>query len=313
MYETNVASCKIWDALGFKRIGRVKGCGNLRSYPDEFVDAIIYGRELGPDGEDFAAEERFDKIRFYLKNGKYPVGADRAEKSRLRSAATHYKLLPPLQANEEDRLMLKDKEVISDPQKQYEIARALHLQSHGGINRTTATVAEKYHWVRIKDTVSLVIKNCTECKETNKVANARAEVNQANNQRKANSSQIDPNQDIERIVSFENTQQPKRSRRSPIQNNGHIADLQSSMSSHPSFAHVGGDVSLYHGLPLDPQIMQYNHTGLDSTVQPNDGLLHGQQYHTDGHDLVSPDMVTNDEVDDLEHQLLSANSFTNTV
>jgi GNAT superfamily N-acetyltransferase len=28
VYETNVASCRIWDALGFKRIGRVKGCGN---------------------------------------------------------------------------------------------------------------------------------------------------------------------------------------------------------------------------------------------------------------------------------------------
>lgn len=27
VYETNVASLRIWDALGFKRIGRVKGCG----------------------------------------------------------------------------------------------------------------------------------------------------------------------------------------------------------------------------------------------------------------------------------------------
>ncbi|KAK3306030.1 histone acetyltransferase-like protein [Chaetomium strumarium] len=47
VYETNVASCKIWDALGFKRIGRVKGAGNLKSYPDRLVDAIIYGRDLG--------------------------------------------------------------------------------------------------------------------------------------------------------------------------------------------------------------------------------------------------------------------------
>ncbi|KXJ90312.1 histone acetyltransferase-like protein [Microdochium bolleyi] len=53
VYETNVASCRIWDALGFKRIGRVKGCGNLKSYPDRLVDAIIYGRELSAsaDGE----------------------------------------------------------------------------------------------------------------------------------------------------------------------------------------------------------------------------------------------------------------------
>ncbi|KAJ8063748.1 hypothetical protein OCU04_007611 [Sclerotinia nivalis] len=163
VYETNVASCRIWDALGFKRIGRVKGAGNLKSYPGQFIDAIIYGRDLGPDGSDFVSEERFDKIKFYLKHKEYPSGADRAEKSRLRSAATHYKLLPG-----EDKLMLKGKEVISDPQKQYEIARGIHVLQHGGINKTTAIIAEKYHWVRIKETVSLVIKNCGECKELGK-------------------------------------------------------------------------------------------------------------------------------------------------
>lgn len=163
VYETNVASCRIWDALGFKRIGRVKGAGNLKSYPGQFIDAIIYGRELGPDGNDFVSEERFDKIKFYLKHKEYPLGADRAEKSRLRSAATHYKLLP-----DEDKLMLKGKEVISDPQKQYDIARGIHVQQHGGINKTTAMIADKYHWVRIKETVSLVIKNCGECKELGK-------------------------------------------------------------------------------------------------------------------------------------------------
>lgn len=163
VYETNVASCRIWDALGFKRIGRVKGAGNLKSYPGQLIDAIIYGRDLGPEGEDFVSEERFDKIKFYLKYGKYPAGADRAEKSRLRSAATHYHLIP-----ESDKLMLKDKEVISDPQKQYEIARNVHILQHGGINKTTATIAERYHWVRIKETVSLVIRNCTQCKELGK-------------------------------------------------------------------------------------------------------------------------------------------------
>lgn len=170
VYESNVASCRIWDALGFKRIGRVKGCGNLKSYPDQLIDAIIYGRDLGPEGEDYVSEERFDKIKFYLKHGKYPNGADRAEKSRLRSAATHYKLL------DDDRLMLKDKEVIPDAQKQYEIARAVHLQQHGGINKTTATIAEKFHWVRIKETVSLVIRNCTECKELAKAPVVRADL-----------------------------------------------------------------------------------------------------------------------------------------
>ncbi|CAN8105164.1 unnamed protein product [Discula destructiva] len=163
VYETNVASCRIWDALGFKRIGRVPGCGKLKSYPDRFVDAIIYGRDLTlgeEDNDELVSEERFEKIKFYLKHGKYPNGADRAEKSRLRSAATHYKLL------DNDVLMLKDKEVISDPASQYDIARQTHaLGQHAGINKTTATITEKYHWRGIKDTVSDVIRLCGECED----------------------------------------------------------------------------------------------------------------------------------------------------
>lgn len=166
VYETNLASLRIWDALGFKRIGRVKGCGNLKSSPDQFIDAIIFGRELGGEGDEYISEERFDKIRFYLKNGTYPNGSDRAEKSRLRSAATHYRLIVNTSGDgEDDVLMLKGKEVVSDPHKQYEIARKMHAVSHGGINKTTAGIAEKYHWVRIKETVSQAIRNCIQCKE----------------------------------------------------------------------------------------------------------------------------------------------------
>jgi hypothetical protein len=172
VYETNVASCRIWDALGFKRVGRVKGCGNLKSYPNQLIDAIIFGRDLGPEGEDYVSEERFEKIRFYLKHSKYPNGADRAEKSRLRSAATHYKLVPS-HGTEPEKLMLKGKEVVSDPQKQYDVARRMHMEHHGGINKTTATIAEKYHWVRIKETVSQVIKNCAICKEAARGATSR--------------------------------------------------------------------------------------------------------------------------------------------
>jgi hypothetical protein len=145
------------------------------------VDAIIYGRDLGQE-DDFVSEERFDKIRFYLKNGKYPNGADRAEKSRLRSAATHYKLTPATD-DDPEKLWLKGKEVIADPQKQYEIARDLHHKSHGGINKTTASIAELYHWVRIKETVSQVIRNCPECSEMNKGLSAmRQNQNQSQNQ-----------------------------------------------------------------------------------------------------------------------------------
>lgn len=71
--------------------------------------------------------------------------------------------------------MLKDKEVVSDPQRQYSIARTLHInQAHAGINKTTASIAERFHWVRIKETVSLVIKNCGEC--TNAPPSSRAVV-----------------------------------------------------------------------------------------------------------------------------------------
>ncbi|TKA82120.1 hypothetical protein B0A55_01813 [Friedmanniomyces simplex] len=169
VYETNVASLRIWDGLGFKRIGRVKGCGNLKSFPDQLIDAIIFGRDLGGEGDEYVSEERFDKIRFYLKTGTYPNGSDRAEKSRLRSAATHYRLIPNPTGSgdgEEDKLMLKGKEVVSDPHKQYQIASAMHATNHGGINKTTAGIAEKYHWVRIKETVSAAIRNCAECKDT---------------------------------------------------------------------------------------------------------------------------------------------------
>lgn len=110
-------------------------------------------------------QDRFDKIRYYLKHSKYPRGADRAEKSRLRSAATHYKLIGGNDGDNE-KLMLKDKEVVSDPQQQYEIARDMHVQQHAGINKTTAAIAVKYHWVRIKETVSRVIRDCPQCKET---------------------------------------------------------------------------------------------------------------------------------------------------
>ena len=126
------------------------------------------------DGENDQSEERFDKIRYYLRHLLYPQGADRSEKSRLRSAATHYKLVGG-EDGVPEKLFLKDKEVISDPQAQYEIAKQIHLQAHGGINKTTAIIATKYHWIRIKETVSHVIKNCPDCKDVNKPPILRTE------------------------------------------------------------------------------------------------------------------------------------------
>lgn len=254
VYETNVASLRIWDALGFKRIGRVKGCGNLKSYPDQLIDAIIFGRELGGEGDEYVVEERFDKIRFYLRTGTYPAGADRSEKSRLRSAATHYRLIPADKSDEgEEKLMLKDKEVISDPHKQYEIARDLHVQAHGGINKTTATISEKYHWVRIKETVSAAIRNCTECKDASPKPNVEQQ-------------------------SYQHTRGPAASRTRSIPSRQTVVASEDSATSDTP----GGVTSfppaqqmhVQHGAPTAPMGgMQYTHDGFE--IDPN---LDGQHW-----------------------------------
>jgi len=272
VYETNTASTRIWDSLGFKRIGRVPACGNLRS-STELVDAIIYGRDLGPDGEDFVSEERFDKIRYYLKHNNYPTGADRAEKSRLRSAATHYKLVGG-DNGEAERLMLKGKEVISDAQNQYEIARQAHVQTHGGINKTTAMIATKYHWVRIKETVSMVIKNCSECKETGKSALLRPD------------SSSNPSEPVNTSHALAPSL-PSAVGSGPQQHSAMDADdrfmtQDSQMLSDHTFEHKQDHFSSHeqqgmHGavpgmedyaeMAIDPQIMQQLHSQMNSQYQ----------------------------------------------
>ena len=251
------------------------------------MDAIIYGRDLGPDGEDFVSEERFDKIHFYLKHGKYPNGADRAEKSRLRSAATHYKLIPAQEGrNGEERLMLKDKEVVANPQRQYEIARQVHAAQHGGINKTTAAIAEHYHWVRIKETVSLAIKNCPECKDATKIPTVRPAADELSStssgiQTRAQSGQNsanhqDPNTLIERLVNFDDLDPPPQHTPSvsshtsshslnppplyPPSANAPVAHMHASapLQSHlPSSLHDYSSQPGQH-IPLDPQIMHHN-------------------------------------------------------
>ena len=258
VYETNVASLRIWDALGFKRIGRVKGCGNLKSYPEQYIDAIIFGRELGGEGDDYVSEERFDKIRFYLKTGTYPNGSDRAEKSRLRSAATHYRLIPNTSGDgEEEKLMLKGKEVISDPHKQYEIARNMHAGAHGGINKTTASIAEKYHWVRIKDTVSAAIRNCPECKDSASKTpvsyNSRRSI--SDHPAGGASSIIRPARNAETNDSLPEggsaRHQQNTPSRSPRTAPPPTAQMANSMQQYSS--NVPSD---YSDVPVDPQIMQ---------------------------------------------------------
>ncbi|KAF2869116.1 hypothetical protein BDV95DRAFT_499294 [Massariosphaeria phaeospora] len=275
VYETNVASCRIWDALGFKRIGRVKGCGSLKSHPGELIDAIIYGRDLAQE-DDFVSEERFDKIRFYLKNGKYPNGADRAEKSRLRSAATHYKLYSATQ-NSPEKLMLKGKEVISDPQRQYEIARDIHHKSHGGINKTTATIAELFHWVRIKETVSQVIRNCPECSEMNKGLGALRVVQQTRYM------QHDPNLPFTPLPDQADSPSSQLQLEASQHHNGQAIPYnqptrQSRRHAHAD-AHAHSPYDDYDAMPVDPALMagiQHHHPADLEDLPPSPFLAAGR-------------------------------------
>lgn len=45
VFETNTASLKIWDSLGFERIGYVKNVAVLKG-EDDFVSAVMFGKDL---------------------------------------------------------------------------------------------------------------------------------------------------------------------------------------------------------------------------------------------------------------------------
>ena len=235
-----------------KRIGRVKGCGNLKSYPDELIDAIIFGRELGGEGDEYVTEERFDKIRYYLKTGTYPNGSDRAEKSRLRSAATHYRLVPGETGDDaDDKLMLKGKEVIGDPHRQYEIARQMHSETHGGINKTTASIAEKYHWVRIKETVSAAIRNCSECKDPSPKTpqsynrERRTPTTKNNDQAIPSGSRNAQADGTQQVVAGADPVAPSSQYSQSVQQQQNTAPMANMQQYHDDY-----------DMPVDPQIMQ---------------------------------------------------------
>ncbi|KAF1351882.1 hypothetical protein BDV97DRAFT_375902 [Delphinella strobiligena] len=283
VYETNIASVRIWDALGFKRIGRVPGCGNLKSHPDTLIDAIIFGRDLNGEAEDYLSEERFDKIRYYLKTGMYPNGSDRAEKSRLRSAGAHYRLVADPEGAEE-KLMLKDKEVISDPQKQYEIAHKTHSIAHAGINKTTASIAEKYHWIRIKETVSQAIRNCAECRENNKPGSQNKQARGSGaSERQSSPRNKFPTTSTQQAASGSDQDQThlspspaalgqQQQQQSPTHSE-HQSQPHGSLNPHIQDHHNAmplADMSAYEdydSMPVDPQIMEYQSHGADAQLQ----------------------------------------------
>ena len=181
--------------------------------------------------------------------------------------------------------MLKDKEVVSDPQRQYEIARNVHAQQHGGINKTTATIAEKFHWVRIKETVSLVIKNCPDCKEgAAKAPPIRPNgdsngVTPGQSRRAAASgngaSNVDPNSMIERLVNFDQME-PNNSTSKP-------KSKSSSPRGQTLISPVANMRALqdYNDIPLDPQIMAQQHKPYQSpaSARYSSPGLNGDPHH----------------------------------
>ncbi|KAL9079689.1 MAG: hypothetical protein Q9159_007707, partial [Coniocarpon cinnabarinum] len=85
VYESNVASVRIWEGLGFERIGRVPECGNLKGeaesriaaitdsltdvivltmpagFKGKYVDAIVFGKKLGDCNERTLQDARTDQ------------------------------------------------------------------------------------------------------------------------------------------------------------------------------------------------------------------------------------------------------------
>ena len=204
--------------------------------------------------------------------------------------------------------MLKDKEVVADPQRQYEIARQVHAQQHGGINKTTATIAEKYHWVRIKETVSLVIKNCPYCKETSKVPTVRPEGGPSKKSSIGGSAQ-DPNAAIERLVNFDEpapkrTRSSRRGSRSPMDSQSSQAAIHQQSQIRASLAPMQG-MHGYGDIPLDPQIMdgvQHHHPS--SSYHQHGASVDGYGMQADHHLSDDTRLATDEHVHRHNHPMV---------
>jgi GNAT superfamily N-acetyltransferase len=299
VFETNLPARRIWESLNFKKLGRIKSAGILKGH-DQAIDGLIYGRELINNNDPAVGAYRFDKIKYYLETGRYPAMADRQEKSRLRSSASHYNL-------ENGKLMLKGREVISDPIRQMQICQEVHYTNHGGINKTTTTITEKYHWTRIKDTVANAIKNCPECRDPAKdlPQNKRLMTNKNNSSVKSRKLYSDQqprrNDDVEAIVAAVQLHNLPRNddtllaglddnliavveeahRQKSQQNNSHLRHQQHDVYSpvhnntnanqsntYPQYHHdyyndQNSDSINKHpqsNIPVDPEVENYSHT-----------------------------------------------------
>ncbi|KAI0462228.1 hypothetical protein LJB42_004316 [Komagataella kurtzmanii] len=239
IFETNVSIKRILESLGFKKIGKIKAAGILKGH-DSAVDALILGKELVEIPDPNIGSYRFDKIKYYLETGRYPPSADRQEKSRLRSSASHYRLIS-------GKLMLKGKEVVSDPHRQLQICQEMHMLSHGGINKTTSLITDKYHWSRIKDTVATAIRNCSQCRDQSKIPKRTFLPNKYPiSVPKSNATSISSTLDNSRHVNKQNTSESSQSSmQHPRSTKLEIDDQLHQLPSHISRDNV--DTSLLSG------------------------------------------------------------------
>lgn len=264
VFESNVAARRIWESLNFRRIGRIKGAGILKGH-EHAVDALIYGRDLIDGAEESVGELRFDKIKYYLETGRYPPQCDRQEKSRLRSSAAHYKL-------RDGKLMLKDREVVSDPERQLQIATEIHLQSHAGINKTTSQITERYHWTRIKETVGQAIRNCNECRETSRPPPKRIKKEGYNMDDEEDDDDVD--QHTAAVVAAAAAAAAVANQSSMmVPSNSSVSQSLSGLQGHtPSHMHAHN--GLHHGHPQHHHVVQQHTPGPSSLIgtefDPND-------------------------------------------
>lgn len=184
--------------------------------------------------------------------------------------------------------MLKKKEVISDPQTQFDIAKQAHLQAHGGINKTTAAISTKYHWIRIKETVSHVIKNCPKCKDTNKPPNLKADVVRRGGPRpKKKSPDLDNHESFEEqdglVDPFSRMSPRADSIGNPILANHRDEPMEDNE------AHMND----YEDMAIDPQIMQQIQAQLASEYQTD------QNEYTNFDAVANDHFITDDHTDSL--------------
>ncbi|KAL6450036.1 SPT10 Protein SPT10 [Candida maltosa Xu316] len=160
--ETNVSARKLWESLNFQRIGKIKNAA-IMGPSEEEGDYIDNKQQTQTNDETDANNVKFENLRYFLATGEYPENSDTKEKSRLRANKASYYL------SGDGKLMVNDREVITTTSRQRDVCRTIHIENgHSGINRTTTLVSQKYHWVRIKETVARMIKACEECKNSGK-------------------------------------------------------------------------------------------------------------------------------------------------